>query len=123
MKRHSIAIVIAFATALPLATPAATLAQSNDGITVPSLPNPPIRSVVTQLTTLPSPAREVTALNGRYRTPQNVEPYGVLDQNNVRDSIYRDPMHCNMNGLLTPGQMNAAQQACSDRFYHVDHSG
>jgi hypothetical protein len=30
---------------------------------------------------------------------------------------------CNTTGLLTPGQYEAAWQACSDRAFNVEHSG
>jgi hypothetical protein len=87
------------------------------------LPDMPIQSVILQLSPAPVSARDIFALNGRYLHPSQMEPYGVVDQNTVRETIYKDPMHCPMTGLLTPGQMNAAIQACSDYFYHVDHSG
>jgi hypothetical protein len=119
----SLVIVSMAALAAAVGAPSSSFAQNASTTSGMVLPDMPIQSVILQLTPAPVSARELFALNGRYLHPSQVEPYGVVDQNNVRETIYKDPMHCPMAGLLTPGQMNAAIQACSDYFYHVDHSG
>ncbi len=80
-------------------------------------------STTAALSPLPVSSRDILGLSRTFTVPSQLEPYGVVDQNNVRRTQYKDPMHCSMAGLLTPLQMEAAQQACSDTFYHVDHSG
>jgi hypothetical protein len=121
MKRP-IAFLSLAALAAALGTPSATFAQN---VTIASFSASPtqVLDVVAPLFPAPVSSRDLVGVTSRYRTPSQVQPYGVTDQNNVRETIYKDPMHCPMTGLLTPGQMNAALQACSDNFYHVDHSG
>jgi hypothetical protein len=58
----------------------------------------------------------------RFVHPSQMLPYGAVDQRTVRKTIYSDPLKCPMTGLLTPGQMQAAEQACLDRFFNTDHS-
>jgi hypothetical protein len=120
MKR-SIAFLSTVAFAAAVGAPSSSFAQTASATVMPDIP---IRSEFLQLTPVPPvPARELYAVSRIFVRPSQLEPYGVIDQNNVRETIYKDPMHCPMTGLLTPGQMNAAFQACYDNFYHVDHSG
>jgi len=120
MKR-SLAILSTVALAAAVGAPISSFAQSASDTAMPDIP---IRSEFLQLMPVPNvSARELFGVSRIFLRPSQLEPYGVVDQNNVRDTIYKDPMHCPMTGLLTPGQMNAAFQACYDNFYHVDHSG
>jgi hypothetical protein len=66
---------------------------------------------------------EKIAIGRTYVDPGQIEPYGVVDQRTVRESRYTDPMHCPTLGVLSGQQVQAAWQACSDRFFNVDHSG
>ncbi len=59
----------------------------------------------------------------KFTHPHQMEPEGVVDQRQIRQTNYTDPMHCDLTGLLTPLQMEAAEKACSERFFNVDHSG
>jgi hypothetical protein len=103
--------------------PAAVEAQSSISATLPVPMLVRLDSTTAALSPLPVSSRDILGLSRTFTVPSQLEPYGVVDQNNVRRTQYKDPMHCSMAGLLTPLQMEAAQQACSDTFYHVDHSG
>src|SRR5271156_1104901 len=111
------------ASSAVLALAASTMSVSpaaQSAITIP----PSITALrIVAIDTAPLPLDvEQIALSTQYIVPGLIQPYGIVDQRNVRESRYTNPMHCDTSGALTTGQVQAAWQACSDRFFNVAHS-